>query len=270
MGKNLTLDQIKEAELEVLIEVDRICGLLNIDYYLAYGTLLGAVRHKGFIPWDDDIDVWIRRADLELLIEKFNSLCDPQFKLIYYTNDENYLYAFPKVCNLKTEVEEICFKRTKNLGVWVDLFFLDPVQEDHKEEDAHLTHLQHVRWMNLWSQSVWWKKLNLLWGNLTMKDTQFSDFSNTPKAVMMEMNEILCKNKESGYLRSASLLTDMPKIMKAEWFEKTVLLDFEGHRLKAPKEYKKILEVLYGDYMKLPPLIEQKFQNHFRSSRYKD
>lgn len=267
MHNNLTLPEIKSAALEVLIELDRVCTLLDLDYYLAFGTLLGAVRHKGFIPWDDDIDVCLFRKDMDILVENFNKVCKPEFKLYSY-KDEGYLYPFPKIYNLKTSVEEIGLKNIPNLGVWVDLFNLDYVQPEHAEEDKALIKLEHIRWTNFWKQSTFLEKIKLLVLKIVLRDTKFSDFKNSPQKACAQMNELLAKNKESDEVRCPTTIPDIPKIMKREWFKETVLLEFEGHQFKAPKEYKKILEVLYGNYMELPSVAHQKFHRHFRTSRY--
>ncbi len=269
MSKNLTLPQIKQAALEVLVELDRVCTLLNLDFYLAFGTLLGAVRHKGFIPWDDDIDVCLFRKDMDILVERFNEVCKPEFKLFSY-KDEGYLYPFPKIYNLRTSVEEIGLKNIPELGVWVDLFNLDFVQTEHKEEDKELIRLEHVRWMNFWHQATILEKIKLLGLKVVLHDTKLSDLNSSPKEVLTKINDMLAKNEESDEVRCPTTIPDIPKILKKEWFSETVLLDFEGYKFKAPKEYKKILEVLYGDYMELPSIAHQKFHRHFRTSKYKD
>ena len=104
MGKALSIEERKQVSLEILDEITRVCNLLGLEYYLAYGTLLGAIRHKGFIPWDDDIDIWIFRKDYEILKREFNNLCKPEFRLWSYENRDDYPYFMTKIVSLKTRV----------------------------------------------------------------------------------------------------------------------------------------------------------------------
>ena len=106
----LSLEERKEYGMQVLDEIRRVCGILGIRYYLAYGTLLGAVRHKGYIPWDDDIDIWIFREDYEKFIEKFNDMCSPGFRLLSYANTPEYPYLMVKVVAAGTSVREKLLK----------------------------------------------------------------------------------------------------------------------------------------------------------------
>jgi LPS biosynthesis protein len=270
MGKHsLSPEEIRKAGLEALVEIDRVSKLLGLKCFLAYGTLLGAVRHKGFIPWDDDIDVWIFREDLEKLSAKFNEVCAPEFRLFTY-RDEGFPYAFPKVFNLKTSVGEIGLKNIPHLGVWVDIFPLDAVPENVDEQSKELTRLEHVRWLNLFSQSACWHKLKLIGLKLGLPDTKFSDLAHKPQATLEEYNRVLKWSGNPEMVRTATSIPDMKKRFPASWFGNGTALSFEGIEFTVPSEYDKILSLCYGDYMKLPPLVQQKFVKHLSYSRYNE
>ena len=122
------LTRVHEANLKLLKEIDRICRKYRIQYMLDSGTLLGAVRHKGFIPWDDDIDICMLRDDYEKLIKlvkdsrTLEGRPDLQFCLPL---DDNYVYPFMKIVNRNTIVYEKDLQHRFLLGVWLDIFPMD-------------------------------------------------------------------------------------------------------------------------------------------------
>ena len=129
----LTIDEMKGIELELMDELDRICKEHGISYYLGYGSLLGAVRHGGFIPWDDDMDVIMLRVDYERLMEGFSEWCSvDRYKLISYRDGES-IFPFAKIVDTSTKVFENYTDKRYTNGVWVDIFPLDYVDPSDKE-----------------------------------------------------------------------------------------------------------------------------------------
>lgn len=125
--KRLSIDEMKEIELELMDELDRVCRAQGIQYFLGYGSLLGAVRHGGFIPWDDDMDVIMMRAEFERLIEGFDEWkSSDRFALASY-RDGKSIYPFVKLVDTTTCVYENFVEKGTATGVWVDLFPLDDV-----------------------------------------------------------------------------------------------------------------------------------------------
>lgn len=94
--RELTLREIQMTSLNVLIEVDQICKDLGLRYFLMYGTLIGAIRHKGFIPWDDDLDIGMPRKDFDQLVLFFDSEYSGALRMCTRANSEEYLYGIPK------------------------------------------------------------------------------------------------------------------------------------------------------------------------------
>ena len=143
-----TLKEIQECGLEILKEVDKVCKKNNINYYLAYGTFLGAVRHKGFIPWDDDIDIYMLYDD----IEKFKKCCEKElpekFLVQDFDNDPGMGRIFIKVRNINTYMSENNgVKVTHNEGVWIDIFPLLKTGKNEKvikNQIKSLFKLQHL------------------------------------------------------------------------------------------------------------------------------
>lgn len=128
----IELDELKSIELDILLAFHDYCEQKGLSYMLYYGTLLGAVRHQGFIPWDDDIDVVMPRDDYEAFFRSFP--CDSSFetiKLISY-RDRSSIYPFIKLVDTRTEVVEDFVDPRYKTGVWIDIFPMDGLPEDDR------------------------------------------------------------------------------------------------------------------------------------------
>ena len=125
------IDNLKKVELDILICFDRICRENSLRYSLAYGSLLGAVRHKGFIPWDDDIDVIMPRADYEKLLKLDN--IGENMKIFHFRNSD-YFYPFAKMCDIRYKLFE-SYRPEKCLGPYIDIFPLDYLPDDKRKRD---------------------------------------------------------------------------------------------------------------------------------------
>ena len=259
----LSLEERKEYGMQVLDEIRRVCGILGIRYYLAYGTLLGAVRHKGYIPWDDDIDIWIFREDYEKFIEKFNDMCSPGFRLLSYTNTPEYPYLMVKVVAAVTSVREKLLKRKDYLGIWVDVFPLDYVSEENTEAIPEMVKLEHRRWCGLFRQSTLLGKLKLFFYNLIQSDTSFRDLFTDPTVFTKEIQEKHRCIKPSGSVKSPTSERSIRDLVyPAECFDEAVETEFENRRYLIPSGYDELLRIIYGDYMKLPPVAKRKLDKH--------
>lgn len=122
--KKLTLDEVKKIQLEILAYIDSFCKKNNISYFINYGTLLGAVRHKGFIPWDDDIDISMDRKYYNMFIEKFNQ-DSSKYKILSLDTDKAYFNNFIKVVDTTTKIVDNRNYKTFSCGVFVDIFPMD-------------------------------------------------------------------------------------------------------------------------------------------------
>ena len=125
--KKIGIEDLKKIELELLIDFDKICKAHNLRYFLIGGTLLGAVRHKGFIPWDDDIDVGMPRSDYEILMKNAVDWLPKHISLRNWKNTKDYVYQFSKIENNKTILIENKYEHLKSRkgGVYIDVFPFD-------------------------------------------------------------------------------------------------------------------------------------------------
>jgi LPS biosynthesis protein len=265
--KNLTLKQLQQAELEVLVEIDRVCTELGLTYYLAYGSLLGAVRHKGFIPWDDDIDIMMPRKDLEILVKEFNSHCSKDFKLLTH-HDPGFFHPFPKVINQKTEVIEKGYKKMPGLGVWVDVFPLDFVAEDHAKSDEEFLHIEHRRMMSIYRYSTFFRKIRWIYGTFIYDDVSLKDLHGNSEEIIDELIQKNLQQTEGEKVRINYTPKGIVTIFPTEWFGEGKRIEFEGYSLLAPDNPHEVLKMLYGDYMTPPPLKDRVTGHHFKSSHF--
>ena len=148
--ESLSQEEIKKIELDVLRELDRVCAEHGLTYFLAYGTLIGALRHEGFIPWDDDIDVVMPRDDYEALFRlcRAGALAD-RYKLVSY-RDRTSIYPFFKLVDTRTRAEETFIDEERALGLWVDIFPLERVRlSDPRMRRVRAKAARLVRWRSL-------------------------------------------------------------------------------------------------------------------------
>lgn len=249
--RKLSSREYKERMLNVLIKVDKICRENNFNYMICFGTLLGAVRHKGFIPWDDDVDIVMPRDDYYKIADYI--IAHPELGLNYIDiyNRKDTIYYCAKVCDVKTVVKEAKFKAIEGYGAFIDIFPLDYLPNDdlkrmkYKERALYWERIvQHS------SKKTISKGKNFVHSIQVVASFIYSRFFNTSKMIQKMHDTFIENNKEKTEYVGVPWGTHF----KAVDFEKTTELEFEGHMLIAPKNYDSVLKTAYGDYMKLPPL----------------
>lgn len=269
---DLTLDEQKKVGLLILDEIERVSKALGIKYYLAYGTLLGAIRHNGYIPWDDDVDIWMLRADFDLFLSKFNEICSEDFKILSWYDNPDYPYFMPKVVYLKTEVRERWMKkRVRDLGIWVDVFCLNYISADIwkaglKEE---MYTLELSRRVAQFRYMCFFSKLDIL----------RMVFRNRDKHVLKcifkkpsDYTERIYSKMVGSHLGKTLIPIDRllrgGAVFQASWFDKIIYYKYEDREYPIPAKWDEILNVLYGDYMVPPPLKERKLLHHIAYARW--
>lgn len=143
-NKKLSSEEIKQIELNLLLKLDEICKKYKLRYYLCGGTLLGAVRHKGFIPWDDDIDVLMPREDFEKLLRLEKAETRYGGKDCFLKSG-NSIYPFIKLINTNTVLKEKYLSEEFTTGIWIDIFPLDGMPDDEKLSQRNLRKLNFIR-----------------------------------------------------------------------------------------------------------------------------
>ena len=272
-GKNLSNKEIKEVGLLILDEIDRVSKILGLKYYLAYGTLLGAIRHNGYIPWDDDVDIWMKRKDFNIFLEKFNQLCSSDFKLLSWLNDEDYPSHAPKVVYLKTEVREKWIKkRAKDLGVWVDIFCLSYIsdQEWSSGLQKEMRSLELCRHASRFRYMCFISKITLIEMLVkNRKEVSFDSIKKKPSEYIARIYTKMSGAEEGDTFIPIDCLLIGGRELSAKWFDKIMYHDFEDRKYPVPCEYDLILKKIYGDYMCLPSQKERRQKQHLAYVRWK-
>ncbi|MCM3292249.1 LicD family protein [Paenibacillus sp. MER 180] len=247
------LKKLHEEMLQLLIEVDKICKKNNIPYFLAGGTLLGAIRHKGFIPWDDDIDIHMFRKDYE----QFCEICKKELNKDRYflqnqCTDEHYNWVYGKLRLKNTSFIRAGQEHIKQKdGIFIDICPIDNLTSGEYKQKLTTLICKMCRKL-LWAQvgkknagtvcsRVLFKVLSLIPRTLTI--TIFNYFSS------------IYNKKETPFLVCHNVAGH---IYRREWYDETILVEFEGLKFQAPKGYDDILSSMYGEYMKLPPIEKRK------------
>ena len=272
------LGKIHQANLEILKAIRDICERHNITYLIDSGTLLGAVRHKGFIPWDDDVDLCFRREEFEKFKAVANLELPKGMELVLpyeYRNGESFYDFVPRVVYLNSrrhseDDEDMEFYEGKLNHLWVDLFIIDRLPS-HKTE-ARLMKLKQQIFFGMgmahrrkldWSKYKGLQKLEVMvlvgLGKLVSMKTIFrwQDLSARKYTDLYNKREL----KAEGQSFFSNYQPDFQYCTVEDSWEEPIHFEFEGEKFTGPKEWDKVLKMLYGDYMKLPP-VEKRQPSH--------
>lgn len=250
--KLILVDEQKQIQLNILRKVHRFCESNGLHYTLIFGTLLGAIRHKGYIPWDDDIDVAMPRSDYEIFVEKFQ---DDVYKVYDYRRDEFYNHPYAKVADTRTLLKEcVCMKP---IGVNIDVFPFDNLGSSYDESVALTNSLStikkkfRIKLLKPSKKNVWWKRLAIRVLKITVIGQTLKELASK------ENEEIRIKTSESALysaiLTESSIKSCIKSICPKSYFSEYIDVEFEGEKFKAIREYDTWLKNMYGDYMIPPP-----------------
>lgn len=255
MMEQEVLRKVQLTLLEIAKEVRRVCDENGIRYFLYRGTFLGAVRHQGFIPWDDDMDIAMLREDYEKFCRIAPEKLNPQYCLQNWHTDPRYAHPFAKVRKRNTlYVEAKCAQLQEN-GFYVDIYPLDYAPEDpaaRAKLAGKLLHLYRVKLMKS-QYTPWMENDRIIWkkriGYLLY---QIAALGFRQETLIEKYEAIAASVPESTVLYEQSALPKGYYFDKA-WCEALADYPFEGEAFQGPKQYDAFLSSLYGDYMELPP-----------------
>jgi lipopolysaccharide cholinephosphotransferase len=257
-GKLHTVQQIL---LGFLLEIDRICKKHNIKYFLAGGTLLGAIRHHGFIPWDDDADVMMLREDYDKFLKVLPT--ELPSNLFLQKNEKTSHFPFAKIRINNTVFSTEFTSRFNNVhnGIFFDVLAQDKTSNNEFIRKLHMHATASSRWLvlNKWRGTPVDanSKISSFIANVLKKIFPLSLLESVQNKLMS-----LYKNKKDAKYLFDSMGRNISRgEFPIEWLSDTILVDFEGVKLPVPKEYDKYLTYLYGDYMDMIP-VSQRHVSH--------
>ena len=250
------LKKVRLTQFEIAKEIRRVCEENDIRYFLAHGTFLGAVRHKGFIPWDDDMDMGMLRQDYEKFCRIAPSKLKPEYCLQNWYTEPNYALPFAKVMKRNTlYLENKKTRRLQNNGIYVDIFPYDYAPEDSFERNqltASLLSIYRTKLMKSgykpWLENdkiIWKKRIGYLYYQMkalfTSQQSLARDYDTL--AVAVHDSSMICERNGRTKL----------DCYDHSWVEELADYTFEGEGFKGPKNYDGYLTSLYCNYMELPP-----------------
>lgn len=274
--KNLTLKELQQISLEILKDVAGFCERNGIKYSLGYGTLLGAVRHQGFIPWDDDVDLMMPREDYERFRAIYRS---EKYSFIDSRNTPDCYIAFGRVCETERTLATSCIPWVqKEVGVWIDIFPVDRVPDDLETFRRIYDSLLMLTKFNIGIRRVH-----------TISSSKFSLRKRLKIWMLKKINPRLLKRDPNDIVKDMNTLISLVSPAKSshwsqlccpdagtdEFFtddeiNEYVRLRFEDSEFFVWAGYDKILRDSYGDFMALPPKDKRKPLQNYITFRWKD
>lgn len=253
--KELSIDEVHDVLLNIAKELDKVCKKHNIPYYMLGGTMLGAIRHKGFIPWDDDMDFGVPREYYKKLYDILNKELPKQYKCCSFENSSYVFYPYYKIEDRTTRLDsaQLSGRIEDKIGINIDIFPLDSCNKGDNDISKVI-------------------KLNDIYGRIYTQSARKSYRKNLAKSLIRLLMPISQKHFYSIIERKISEIKpgncwanlygnyEEKEIMPKEWYCSGKYYRFENINLRGIENFESYLTHLYGDYMKLPP--EEKRRRH--------
>lgn len=263
--KKITNDELKAIELDILKFVDQFCREKDLQYVMNYGTLLGAVRHQGFIPWDDDIDLSMPREDYERFMKEFPK--NNRYRILSLETDDLYYNNFIKIIDTTTVIHDNRNDKTYQSGIFIDIFPMDRFDD--------LTVVKKTYNLESFKLLSFSKHKNIVYKDCIFKDLIRTGFwvilkPISPRYFARKIDKVIKQyTKADGqYIGLLGSKFKEKEVFPSAKFDEVIELPFEDLLLKAPKDYDEILEQYYPNYMELPP-VEKQVNPHELDAYYK-
>ncbi|MBQ9229561.1 MAG: LicD family protein [Prevotella sp.] len=251
--KQISEEEQKRIQLDILSDVAGFCERNNLRYFLAYGTLIGAVRHQGYIPWDDDVDIIMPRPDYDIFIDTYNHTSG-NYQVYCSKYNKKCFINFAKVHDVRTRYQEGYAVETE-YGIFVDIFPFDGYHSRFQYSQCYYASLLLRSKTSVWfTEKAFYKNLISLFLKMML----------LPISIRRILGFIEKKSRRIEYESSTLVcfFTDIAEPIRKSIFDNYIYSLFEGKMYRIPKEYDQILRIQYGDYMELPP-IEERICKHY-------
>ncbi|ARD94865.1 LicD family protein [Lactococcus lactis] len=267
---NNKLRKLQLIDIEILRNVVAILDKNNLQYYMIAGTLLGAVRHHGFIPWDDDIDIAMPRKDYEQFLAKNSNELPNNLHVKNFRNDSNFKYYITRIVDDRYKVIELRNRNSKEsiTNISIDIFPIDGVPNNKIKRNIYYLHVLFYRALISLIQKDnidRMRKRNFLEKLLILLGTHIplNKVLDAHK-IQYKIDKLLKKQKDDSiYAGSIMGAYRVKEIVPREYFGEGRLYEFEGHMFRGPSDYDAYLKHMYGDYMKLPSREQRESKKHF-------
>lgn len=255
------MEELRKCELDIFSEFISICEKLDVKYFLVGGTLLGAVRHQGFIPWDDDIDVGMLRADYNIFIQNAPGLLPEYYFLQTVDTDPEFPHNFAKIRDSRTTFIETTMKRFHmNHGAFIDIFPFDYYPESTIKAKVIEFKKKFIK-ARIDEGFVFEEPVQRSILGKVMLAISKVVYPQIPKAVKAR-GKLYVSCKKSSKVTNFCGMWGSREVIPKKWVEDTCELKFENIDVDCPKGYAEYLTSVYGDYMKLPP-VEERVGHHY-------
>ena len=267
--KEMTLEEVHSVSYEMMKEIHAFCVENNIQYSLAYGSLLGAIRHKGFIPWDDDIDLWMTRPNFDKFTRTFKSKKGYRHLSIY---DEDSLMCFDRVYETeKTYVKGMTKGCKGKTGVWIDIMLLDAVPDDENLRNKQYQEFVALNkdiniykgWLTLWDLRKYKDIARVIVWALAKRKLSYLRSNTASKVHTAQLEKIMEYDNTPStnycFFQCGVIYRHEPQeLLPAKSFTDYQLAKFEDTEFMIIKDFDNVLKILFGDYMTPPPVNKRK------------
>ena len=249
------LKRVQPQLLEILLEIQRVCRENQISFFLSCGSFLGAVRHRGFIPWDDDLDIGMLRADYEKFRKLAPEKLGENFCFQDWHTDPDYNMPFGKVRRRNSLYLEAKTRQLPENGFFVDVFPFDNAPEDLKDRKKYVLRLMNLFRLKLMKSGArpWMENDRINWKKrLGYLAYQLAACFVSRETLIEKYDALAVSVPESGILCRQRGLSNL-NCYESRWCRELTDYPFEGHLMPGPRAFDEFLRAQFGDYMTLPP-----------------
>lgn len=265
--KRIEVDELKRIQLDILTIIDRFCRENGIKYSLGCGSMLGAARHKGYIPWDDDIDIYLLRDEYERLVNQFPEVYE-NIKLASLQRDRKWNRAYSKAYDIRTEMQDAGNKY--RIGVGIDVYPIDTVPEEKGEWLKYDRIRRGYQRLYEWKISMLFRKGRAWWKYLFLPLTKILllPFSARRIAIFIEHYSMKYRRTQSPYVFECCQGIMQKNPFKRSAMEHLIDMPFEDRIVSGMRDYDEYLSNAYGDWRELPP-VEKRVAHHIIKAWWK-
>lgn len=254
-----SVDELKKIEFEIMRYVHKISEDNGLTCFLGGGTLLGAVRHKGFIPWDDDVDVMLIRDEYEKLLKLIQEDKDSPYQIVSYRTNRDYYYPFAKVVDTRTRMIEFKKLPIPDLGVGIDVFPIDGLPKTKEGRKKYFHRIDRLRQI---FDRLFYTEYS---GSANERKERILRYILNSISLMIDRTAAKHKINESEFVASSVWGYGVKETFSRRGIERRIMLEFEQEHFYAPAGYVQYLTHHYGDYMKPPQQALRKCEHNLRA-----